>query len=49
MVRAIILEELKKVNENGGTGPTYDRAAQIFEKMSTSENFEEFLTLYEEI
>jgi hypothetical protein len=30
---------------------TYDRAAKIFELMSTSRNFEEFLTLplYEEI
>lgn len=51
MVRAMIPEELAKVKEVGGTGPTYDRAAQIFEEMSTSEDFAEFLTLplYEEI
>ena len=51
MVRAMIPEELVKVKETAGNGPTYDRAAQIFEQMSTSENFAEFLTLplYEEI
>ncbi len=51
MVRAMIPEELLKVKETAGTGPTYDRAAQIFEEMSTSESFAEFLTLplYEEI
>ncbi|MCH8619952.1 malate synthase A [Undibacterium sp. TS12] len=51
MVRAMIPEELAKVKEVAGTGATYDRAAQIFEEMSTSENFAEFLTLplYEEI
>ncbi|MDB5729886.1 MAG: malate synthase [Noviherbaspirillum sp.] len=51
MVRAMIPEELAKVKDIAGSGPTYDRAAQIFEKMSTSENFAEFLTLplYEEI
>ncbi|MFZ6710948.1 malate synthase A [Undibacterium sp. TC9W] len=51
MVRAMIPEELAKVKEVAGTGPTYDRAAQIFEEMSTSEDFAEFLTLplYEEI
>jgi malate synthase len=51
MVRAMIPEELVKVKETAGNGPTYDRAAQIFEEMSTSENFAEFLTLplYEEI
>ncbi len=51
MVRAMIPEELVKVKEIAGTGPTYDRAAQIFEEMSTSEDFAEFLTLplYEEI
>jgi malate synthase len=34
-----------------GDNPTYVRAAEIFEKMSTSEEFAEFLTLplYEEI
>ncbi|HJV81489.1 malate synthase A [Noviherbaspirillum sp.] len=51
MVRAMIPEELKKVKEVVGEGATYDRAAQIFEQMSTSENFAEFLTLplYEEV
>lgn len=51
MVRAMIPEELAKVKTIAGSGPTYDRAAQIFEQMSTSENFAEFLTLplYEEI
>jgi malate synthase len=53
MVRAMIPEELAKVQAAapGGDGPTYPRAAQIFEQMSTSEAFEEFLTLplYEEI
>jgi malate synthase len=52
MVRALIPEELKKVKEIvGGDTRTYDRAAQIFEQMSTQETFAEFLTLplYEEI
>ena len=51
MVRAMIPEELLKVKEVAGSGATYDRAAQIFEEMSTSESFAEFLTLplYEEI
>jgi malate synthase len=52
LVRALIPEELAKVKQVVGTpAPTYDRAAQIFEKMSTSENFAEFLTLplYEEL
>lgn len=53
MVRAMIPEELSKVKATApdGATPAYDRAAQIFEKMSTSEAFEEFLTLplYEEI
>ncbi|MBX9901923.1 MAG: malate synthase A [Burkholderiaceae bacterium] len=51
MVRAMIPEELAKVKETAGSGATYDRAAVIFEEMSTSENFAEFLTLplYEEI
>jgi malate synthase len=51
MVRAMIPEELVKVKQVVGTGATYDRAAQIFEQMSTSEDFAEFLTLplYEEI
>ncbi|WP_373986740.1 malate synthase A [Duganella sp. BuS-21] len=53
MVRAMIPEELAKVKVTApdGNTPAYPRAAQIFEEMSTSESFEEFLTLplYEEI
>ncbi len=53
MVRAMIPEELAKVKVDApnGDNPTYDRAAQIFEEMATSESFAEFLTLplYEEI
>jgi malate synthase len=52
LVRALIPEELAKVKATvGPDSPTYDRAAQIFEKMSTQEAFAEFLTLplYEEI
>jgi malate synthase len=52
LVRALIPEELAKVKQVVGTpAPSYDRAAQIFEKMSTSETFAEFLTLplYEEL
>ncbi|HYS13549.1 MAG TPA: malate synthase A, partial [Burkholderiaceae bacterium] len=52
LVRALIPEELAKVKQVVGTpAPTYDRAAQIFEKMSTAETFAEFLTLplYEEL
>jgi malate synthase len=51
MVRAMIPEELAKVKTLVGDGATYDRAAQIFEEMSTSDAFAEFLTLplYEEI
>ena len=52
LVRALIPEELAKVKELvGPKAPTYERAAQIFEQMSTQEEFAEFLTLplYEEI
>ncbi len=53
MVRAMIPEELAKVKGDAANGdnPSYARAAQIFEEMSTSETFAEFLTLplYEEI
>ncbi len=51
MVREMIAEELVKVKLSVGDGATYDRAAQIFEEMSTSAEFAEFLTLplYEEI
>ena len=51
MVRTMIPEELAKVKTVVGNGSTYDRAAVIFEEMSTSATFAEFLTLplYEEI
>jgi malate synthase len=53
MVRGMIGEELGKVKGvvGAGAGPTYDRAAVIFEQMSTQDAFAEFLTLplYEEI
>lgn len=52
MVRSLVPEELAKVKAVvGGDTATYDRAAKIFEEMSTSEAFAEFLTLplYEEI
>jgi malate synthase len=53
MVREMIPQELAKVKQvvGGGDTPTYSRAAEIFEQMSTSEQFAEFLTLplYEEI
>ena len=51
MVVAMIPEELAKVKALVGDGATYDRAAKIFEEMSTSASFAEFLTLplYEEI
>jgi malate synthase len=53
MVRAMIPQELAKVKQvaPNGDNPSYARAAEIFEQMSTSEKFAEFLTLplYEEI
>jgi malate synthase len=53
MVRAMIPEELAKAKAAApnGDNPSYARAALIFEEMSTSEQFAEFLTLplYEEI
>jgi len=52
LVRSLIPEELAKVKAVvGGDTRTYDRAAQIFEQMSTQETFAEFLTLplYEEL
>ncbi|WP_454736197.1 malate synthase A [Cupriavidus necator] len=52
LVRKLIPEELAKVKELvGGDTRTYDRASEIFEQMSTSEDFAEFLTLplYEEV
>ncbi|MGJ9416277.1 malate synthase A [Massilia sp. CMS3.1] len=53
MVRTMIPEELAnaKAAAPNGDNPSYARAATIFEEMSTSEEFAEFLTLplYEEI
>ncbi|CAM2159456.1 malate synthase A [Paraburkholderia tropica] len=52
LVRELIPQELDKVKGVvGGDTKPYERAAQIFEQMSTSEDFVEFLTLplYEEI
>ena len=52
MVRGFTIDELEKVKlAVGGDTKPYERAAKIFEAMSTSENFTEFLTLplYEEI
>ena len=51
LVAALVPEELANVKAIAGTGPTYDRAAQIFLDMSTGAEFAEFLTLplYEEI
>ena len=52
MVRVLIPEELAKVKASvGGDALSYERAAQIFEQMSTQDAFAEFLTLplYEEI
>jgi len=51
MVRQMVTEELAGIKEAGYQGTTVDRAAQIFEQMSTQEEFAEFLTLplYEEI
>ena len=52
MVRAMVPRGAgAKVKAAGAQAPTYDRAAQIFEQMSTPDEFAEFLTLplYEEI
>jgi len=56
LVRELSAQELEKVKqavggEVGANTKPYDRAAQIFEEMSTSEQFTDFLTLplYEEI
>ncbi len=50
MVKGFIKEELVKVSNSGAVGH-WNRAAEIFDQMSTGEEFEEFLTLplYEEI
>ena len=49
LVRALIAEELARIQASGAVGE-FERAAQIFEKMSTDTAFAEFLTLplYEE-
>jgi len=49
LVRALIAEELARVKASGAVGE-FDRAAQIFEKLSADDEFAEFLTLplYEE-
>ncbi len=49
LVRPLIVEELAKIKATAAVGE-FDRAAEIFEKMSTDEAFAEFLTLplYEE-
>ena len=52
LVRDLIQKELAKIKASiAGSTASYDRAAVIFEQMSTGESFEEFLTLplYEEI
>jgi malate synthase len=52
LVRELAMQELDKVKQAvGGDTKPYERAAQIFEEMSTSEQFTDFLTLplYEEI
>jgi malate synthase len=52
LVRELSKQELEKVKQSvGGDTKPYDRAAEIFEEMSTSEQFTDFLTLplYEEI
>lgn len=50
LVRALIPEELARVEATGARGE-FDRAAAIFERMATSPEFTEFLTLplYEEL
>jgi malate synthase len=52
LVRELSAQELDKVKQAvGGDTKPYERAAQIFEQMSTSEQFTDFLTLplYEEL
>jgi malate synthase len=51
MVRKMVGEELARIKAGGSQGKTFDRAAQIFEQMSTQDDFAEFLTLplYEEL
>ncbi len=45
LVEALIAEEVIKVRAAGGEGPPWSEAAAIFQKMSTSREFTEFLTL----
>jgi malate synthase len=52
MVKELIPQELARIKGAvGGDGTNYERAAAIFETMSTQESFAEFLTLplYEEL
>ena len=51
LVRSLIPQELLNVKASAGQGETYDKAAKIFETMSTQDSFTEFLTLplYEQI
>jgi malate synthase len=52
MVKELIPQELARIKGSvGGDGANYERAAAIFETMSTQESFAEFLTLplYEEL
>ena len=52
LVRSMVPEELVRIKKVvGGDTTTYDQAAKIFERMSTSAEYAEFLTLplYEEI
>ncbi len=51
MVKTMLAEELAGIKAAGYEGSTIDRAAEIFEQMSTQDSFAEFLTLplYEEL
>nr|MBA3598015.1 malate synthase A [Methylibium sp.] len=51
MVRKMVAEELQGIKDAGYQGTTVNRAAEIFEQLSTQDEFAEFLTLplYEEI
>lgn len=51
LVRSIIKEELGKIKASNKAPFAFDKAAEIFAQMSTSEKFEDFLTLplYEQI
>lgn len=45
LVKALVAEELQKVKLFVGDSNSYDKAANIFEQMSTSTDFVDFLTL----